>query len=141
MLFEFTPGPDFDFVTSFAEKLNVKVHGDTLIIPATLGEGKIRKIDLAPDFKLIVHRYTLKEEFVLKRMPANSPHNMMSIIFNNNEVPASHFTEENKIQFSKNTNFAVQIASTALNSVSRFPANEEIYYTVVAVTISKLKTL
>jgi hypothetical protein len=141
MLFEFVTSPNFNFLNSFAEKLNVQVQNNTLPIPDSLGQGKIRNIDLAPDFKLIIHHYKLKEEFVLKRMGAKHHHDMISIIFNCNEVLVSHSTEENEIKFAKNNSFAIQIASTDINSVSRFPANAEIDYTVVGVRVSKLKNL
>lgn len=65
MLFEFIPGPDFNFVTSFAEKLKIKVYGGTLIIPASLGEGKIRKIDLAPDFKFPIRKMKFMKPIVI----------------------------------------------------------------------------
>ena len=141
MLFEFVTSPDFNFLNSFAAKLNVQVKNNTLPIPDALGQGKIRNINLVSDFKLIIHRYKLNEEFVLKRMRAQHHNDMVSIIFNCNEVPISHSTEENEIQFSKNNRFAIQIASTDLNSVSCFPANAEIDYVVIVASVSKLKTL
>jgi AraC-like DNA-binding protein len=141
MLFEFVTSPDFNFLNSFAKKLNVQVKNNTLPIPDSLGQGKIRNINLFPDFKLIIHRYKLNEEFVLKRMQAEHHNDMVSIIFNCNEVPVSHSTEENEIQIAKNNNFAIQIASTDLNSISRFPANVEIDYVVVVASVSRLKTL
>jgi AraC-like DNA-binding protein len=141
MLFEFVTSPDFNFLNSFAKKLNVQVENNTLPIPDSLGQGKIRNINLFPDFKLIIHRYKLNEEFVLKRMRSQHHNDMISIIFNCNEVPVSHSTEENEIQFTKNNSFAIQIASTDLNSISRFPANAEIDYVVVVASVSKLKTL
>jgi len=141
MLFEFVTSPDFNFINSFAAKLNVQVENNTLPIPDALGQGKIRNINLVPDFKLIIHRYKLNEEFVLKRVQAQHHNDMVSIIFNCNEVPINHSTEENEIQFSKNSQFAIQIASTDLNSVSCFPANAEIDYVVIVASVSKLKTL
>jgi AraC-like DNA-binding protein len=141
MLFEFITSPDFNFLNSFAKKLNVRVYNNELPIPDALGQGKIRNIDLSPDFKLIIHRYKLKEEFVLKRMGAKEHHDMISIIFNCNEVPVMLSTDENQIKFAKNTGFAIQIASTDLNSVSHFPAHADIDYTVVGIKVSKLKSL
>ncbi len=141
MFFEFVTSPDFNFLNSFAEKLSVQVKNNTLPIPDTLGQGKIRNINLASDFRLIIHRYKLNEELVLKRMRAQHHNDMVSIIFNCNEVPVSHSIEDSEIQFSKNSRFAIQIASTDLNSVSRFPANAEIDYIVVVASVSKLKTL
>ena len=141
MLFEFVTSRDFNFLNSFAKQLNVQVNNNTLPIPDSLGQGKIRNINLSPDFKLIIHRYKLNEEFVLKRVQAQHYNGMVSIIFNCNEVPVSHSTEESEIQFSKNNSFAIQIASTDLNSITRFSANAEIDYIVVVASVSKLKTL
>jgi AraC-like DNA-binding protein len=142
MLFEFVPLPGFDFLTSFAQQFNIPVHGDTLTIPAALGEGRIRKIDLDPDFKLIVHRYKLKEEFILKRKAAPLPsHQLISLIFNSNEEPVSLLANEKQIHFAKNTEYAIQIASTDLDSTIRFTAHTEIYFTVVGIILPQLRAL
>lgn len=141
MLFKFVPGPGFDFLTSFARKFNIPVEANTLTIPVDLGEGTIRSIALSTGMKLIVHRYKLHKEFVLKRVGTEDPSDLVSIIFHSNEIPASIATDDRQHALSKNNEFAIQIASSDLNSVIRFPANEDIYFVVVGVTKNNLKKM
>ena len=141
MVFEFEPNPAFNFVTSFGAQFNIPVQDDSLIIPPDVGQGSIKKIDLSPDFKLLVHQYRLKEELILKRLPAATPTDLISILFHSNEQPISLSTGEKQVNPAKNTEFAVQIASTDLDSVTRFPANTDVYFTVVGIAAATLKSL
>ncbi|MGV3559494.1 helix-turn-helix transcriptional regulator [Larkinella arboricola] len=143
MEFEFIANSDFNFLTSFGEKYDIPVYGDTLNIPSRLGSGYVRKIDLASDFKLLVHHYTLNEEFVLKRLPADSTYDLVSIIFHSNDELANLSTsvQEQPVRLAKSTEFAIQIASSDLESVIRFPANTAINFTVIGVTATRLKSL
>lgn len=139
MRFEFTPHADFNFVTSFAEKFNVPVCDNKLSIPASLGKGYIQFIALEPGLRVIIHRYILKEEFVLRRKASANVLDMISIIFYTDDELVNFSTrDEQQIQFSKNTNSAIQITSGNLDSVNCFPANINIHYIVVAIRTSTL---
>jgi AraC-like DNA-binding protein len=143
MEFEFVANSGFNFLTSFGEKFGIPVQGDTLIIPDNMGKGYVRKIDLDPEFKLLIHHYTLNEQFVLKRLPATKTFDLVSIIFHSNEDQANLSTtnQETPVRLSRNTQFAIQIASPDLASVINFPANTAINFTVVGVTAARLKHL
>src|SRR5256885_6817204 len=121
MFFEFAPNPQFDFLTSFAKKFNVPVEGDRLIIPPVMGSGSIRRIALSAGLKLIVHRYKLNQDFILNRVGNDTPNNLVSVIFHSNEAAASVDTGEKANPLSRSSAFAIQIASTDLNSQIRFP--------------------
>jgi AraC-like DNA-binding protein len=141
MFFEFVPNPQFDFLTSFAQKFNVPIEGDRLNIPAVMGIGSIRRIALLPGLKLIVHRYTLNEDFILNRVGTDAPNDLVSVIFHSNEALASVDTGEKANPLSRSSAFAIQIASTDLNSQIRFPANTDIYFLVVGIMKDVLKEL
>jgi len=141
MFFEFVPNPQFDFLASFAKKFNVPIEGDRLIIPPVMGTGSIRRIALSAGLKLIVHRYTLHQDFILNRVGNEAPNDLVSIIFHSNEVTASVDTGEKANPLSRSSAFAIQIASTDLNSQIRFPANTEIYFLVVGIMKDTLKEL
>jgi AraC-like DNA-binding protein len=141
MFFEFVPNPQFDFLTSFAQKFNVPLEGDRLIIPPVMGTGSIRRITLMRGMKLIVHRYTLKEDFILKRVGIDAPNDLVSVIFHSNEAAGSVDTGEKAAPLSRSSAFAIQIASTDLNSQIRFPANTDIYFLVVGILKDVLKNL
>jgi AraC-like DNA-binding protein len=142
MVFEFVPYSGFDFLKSFGEQFNLPVTGDTLHIPPALGEGRIRNIELGPEFRLFVHRYRLKQDLVLKRRAAPLPnHELVSLIFNLNEEPLSLEVRDQQFPFAKNTEFAVEISSTDLDTTIHFPAHTEIYFTVVGVLVPALRAL
>lgn len=141
MFFEFVPNPQFDFLTSFAKKFNVPLEGDRLIIPPVMGTGSIRRINLSKGAKLIVHRYKLNQDFILNRVGNDAPNDLVSIIFHSNEVAASVDTGQKPNPLSRSSAFAIQIASTDLNSQIRFAANTDIYFLVVGILKDTLKEL
>ena len=141
MLFEFEANPNFNFVTSFGKQFNIPVQDNRLTIPPEMGQGYVKKIDLTPDFKLLVHKYRFKEEFILRRLPAGNPFDLVSILFHSNEQPFNLSTGEQQVQPARDTQFAVQIASSDLDSVTRFPANMDVYFTVVGISAATLKGL
>jgi AraC-like DNA-binding protein len=141
MRFEFTADPSFNFVTSFAGKLQQPVQQDKLVIPARIGEGFIRKIDIEPGLKLVIHHYTLHEEFHLKRLAPQEKNDMVSIIFNSQEVP-THLTDKQHIlHFLKTTDCAIQIASSSLGTETLFPAGSKVRFAVLGASAPFLSAL
>ena len=61
MILEFVADPSFNFLASFAEKFGLPVQGDSLTIPAQLGEGVIRKIEGNP---VVAHVYPHDETYL-----------------------------------------------------------------------------
>ncbi|QKZ13748.1 AraC family transcriptional regulator [Spirosoma sp. KUDC1026] len=143
MEFEFVANPGFNFLTSFGEQFGIPVQGDTLSIPATMGKGYVRKIDLDPEFKLLIHHYTLNEQFVLKRLPADKAYDLVSVIFHSNEEVADLSTpdREKPVRLARGTQFAIQIASPDLESIVHFPAGTAVNFIVVGITAVRLKSL
>lgn len=134
MTFEFIVGPSFNFVESFGEKFNIPVYKDSLKIPGYMGEGYIKKIDVDDGFKFVMHHYTLKQDFHLKRKAPEENSELVSIVFNSNEIPSGVTADrESAIQFLKNNGSSIQIASTALATETFFPANTEVYFGVIGI--------
>lgn len=141
MIFEFTSKPDFDFLWEFSAKFNISIQDNYLKFPKGKGEGYIRKVDFDDDFRLLVHRYNLNEDFVIVRNPSKSPNDLISIFFYNNEQPAELvYNKKNPVEFSSRNESAIQITTSDLNSIIRFPAHSETYYAVVGITARKLAT-
>lgn len=143
MTFQFIAHSDFNFLTSFAKKFKVPLSGDRLIIPASMGKGSVKKIDIGHDFKLLIHRYQFKEEFVLKRVAPKEWHDNVAIIFYSTTLPNNLLSNNERDQFQckRNQNSSIEISSSDLNSEIRFPANMEIYFTVVGIKSSTLLEL
>lgn len=50
MVFEFSASLHFDFITDFSKKYDIPLRDNYLIIPSSLGEGYIRKVDFGDHF-------------------------------------------------------------------------------------------
>lgn len=142
MIFEFTAESSFDCLHTFARQLGGSVHGNSLKIPASLGEGDIRRIELGEDFKLIIHRYRLHQDFVLRRKAPAAPQDFITIILNSNETSGKQTSvQQSEVTFSGNNDAAVQISSADIDTETFFPAHTDIYFTVIGVTSAVLNEL
>lgn len=142
MILRFTASQHFDFITQFAEQIKMPIKDNLLEIPKNMGEGFVRKITFGDDFRLLMHHYILKEDFVIRRDPALEMNDLLSIFFYNNEQSLEmKYNEDGNIPFSQNSNSAVQVTTNDLSSTIRFPANTPTQYMVIGITASKLKTL
>ena len=142
MIFEFSVNPGFNFVESFGEKFNIPVFNNSLKIPESLGDGQIKMVDIEPGFKFVLHHYKLKQDFHLKRTGHVENNELISIVFNSNEIPMGiNSDRESAIEFIKNNGSSIQIASTALATETIFPANREIYFGVIGIRRQILASL
>jgi AraC-like DNA-binding protein len=142
MTFEFVVQPGFDFVKSFGEKFNIPVFNNGLQIPPHMGEGHIKMVEVEPGFKLVLHHYTLKVDFHLKRKSPPETNELISIVFNSNEIPMAFTPDrENAVQFLKTNGSSIQIAATALSTETFFPANAEVYFGVIGIRRQVLSSL
>ena len=139
MTFEFTPAPGFSFLKSFSEKFKIPVHNNRLILPETMGEGCIRMVDMVAPFKLFIHRYKTKEEFVFRRVAPQVWLDNITFIFYSTVFPESTLSNRTHEQFTLHRkSSAIEISSNDLNSTVRFPAGTDIYFTVVGINRSTL---
>lgn len=142
MKFEFAVSPTFNFLTAFAEKFNVPVFKHSVTIPTSMGKGTIKKIDIEPDFKLVIHHYTLQQAFHLKRLPATIPNDLVSIVFNSNEIPTdSPADQQEALLYLKKNGSAIQISSSMLGTETLFPKNAEVYFAVVGIKAPLLASI
>lgn len=142
MIFEFTASLDFDFITYFSEKYKIPLRDNYLTIPASMGEGYIRKVSFGNNFRLLIHSYKLKEDLIIKRNPTTQPNDLLSIFFYRNEQPLDLvYNQERPVKFSQKNESAIQVTTNDLSSVIRFPANTKTQYVVVGITSSNLNSL
>src|SRR5260221_14723292 len=105
------------------------------MLPASLGRGYVKKIDIEPDFKFVMHHYTLNQEFHLKRGAPKEKSDLISIIFNSHEIPTTLSPDKHSaIQFLQTNGSAIQIASSSLGTETFFPVNSEVYFAVIGIT-------
>lgn len=142
MLFSFSATPGFDFLTQFARHIEVPLHDDLLIMPEKLGEGYIRRLSFNPEFKITLHRYTLKEDLIIKRNTSGMGNELITIFFYSNEQALGiAFNDDPLVLFSERNESAIQVTSNDLSSTIRFPANHHVHYVVVALSPNYLKAL
>ncbi|MDE1191750.1 MAG: AraC family transcriptional regulator [Arachidicoccus sp.] len=142
MIFEFTSKPDFDFIAEFSAKFKTPIRDNSISIPASIGEGYIKKIEFGEGFKLLIHHYNLIKDFTIKRNAAIVSNDLVSIFFYNNEQPINLVYNDGKpVKFSQTNDSAIQITSSDMNSVIKFPANSKTHYCVVGMPASKLSIL
>ncbi|TDX01550.1 helix-turn-helix domain-containing protein [Dinghuibacter silviterrae] len=141
MTFEFTVHPGFNFIKSFGEHFNIPVKDDTLILPVSMGKGFIRFKEIEPGVKFALHHYTMSEDFHLIRKSPQENHDIVSIVFNSNEIPRDVTPDrQTAIQFLKNNGSSIQIASSALSTETIFPGGVEIYFGVIGIRREVLMT-
>jgi len=142
MTFSFFATPDFDFITQFAQHLQVPAHNDQLTLPEHLGQGYVRKLSFGTDFKLTIHHYNLREDLVIKRQAFGGGNDQITLFFYNNEQPLDiAYTNHPKVRFSQRDESAVQLTSNELSSTICFPAHHAVHYVVVAIKAPRLKAL
>lgn len=142
MILEFTTAPGFDFITLFGKQINAPVRDNFLEIPKNMGEGYVRKIGFGDDFKLTIHRYTLKEDLILKRNPAEKPNSVRTLFFysNKDDLEVKYNDEEN-IPFAKKNDASILLSTNDLRTEIRFPASSNIQYIVVGITAERLQSI
>ena len=142
MTFSFSATPDFDFLTQFAQYLQVPVHDDQVTLPEHLGQGYVRKLQFGVDFRLTIHCYELHEDLVVRRQAASGSSDQITLFFYNNEQPLDiAFADHAQVRFSQRDESAVQLTSNDLSSTIRFPAQHAVRYLVVALKTPRLKAL
>lgn len=140
MFFEFLPD-ELDFMNRFAARLHTTVVGDTLMIPEAVGSGQVTCVNLSPDFNLVLHTYTLKEELVIRRLAPEKPEDVISFLFNINQDLTRSRTDKESTEPSVTNELAIRIISHDLASDIRFPPNSLINYVVIVIRRETLKAL
>jgi AraC-like DNA-binding protein len=142
MIFEFTASRDFDFITEFSQKFKFPVRDGLLSFPGKIGEGYVRKIAFSTDFRILMHRYKLNEDFIIIRNPTKVPNDLISIFFYYNEQSLDlTYNKDQSVKFSRKNESAIQVTTNDLYSIIRFPARTETHYVVVGITSRKLAAL
>jgi AraC-like DNA-binding protein len=142
MIFEFTTAPGFDFITLFAKQINAPVRDNFLEIPNTMGEGYVRKVGFGNDFKLTIHRYTLKEDLIIKRNPSPDSGSVRTFFFYSNRKNLEvKYENEEDMPFSSKNDSSILLSTNDLQTEIRFPAKSNIQYVVVAIAADRLRAI
>ncbi|MGI4821255.1 MAG: helix-turn-helix transcriptional regulator [Janthinobacterium lividum] len=141
MTFSFSATPDFDFVTQFAQFLQVPLHDGLVALPTHLGQGYVRKLQFGVDFKLTIHRYQLHEDLIVRRQATGGSDQVTIFCYYNEQPLDIAFTNHPQVQFSQRDDSAIHLTSNDLSSTIRFPAQHSVHYLVIALKTPRLKAL
>lgn len=130
VIFEFEAGKGFHFANAFANHFGMPEENYRVNVPEMLGDGFIQEVYLSNGLVLCLHRYTLKQEFIMKRL-ANASTTMVTMKFDCRRaqqklkgVPESLFAESNC--------YEAEFASSDFFTELIIPANQPILFLVVS---------
>lgn len=111
---EFTVSNGFDFAQAFADRFNLSVDHNQVLMPDALGEGSIKEVYLENGLGLCFHQYQLKQPFVLKRLASPAESDLLTLRFSRAKTPVvstRHPTGQEPIH---GGDYAVEVATSNL---------------------------
>jgi AraC-like DNA-binding protein len=140
VVFEFEVGKGFHFADAFAKRFNVPVKDERICLPADMGDGFIQEVFLDNGLALCVHNYTLKQDFVLKRL-ATGPTSMLTMKFDCRKVPIKFNEGLQNSLFAESKGCEVEFGTSNFFSELTVPANQAIVFLVIAASRQTLTGL
>ena len=138
MIFEFAPGPHFNFLEAFARHTGAVLQDTTLTLPPALGTGTMKAIRLTPEFSMLVHHYTLREALILQRTVAENAGDRINVLFHIDTSP-DQFIEPNEMaNRDSRAVYAIRITSPNIHSQMRFPPEQPVFFAVLTTTRTAL---
>jgi AraC-like DNA-binding protein len=86
IVFDFEPGERFHFASAFAERFNAQSTGERVSLPDDLGQGFIQEVYPGGDLSICMHRYTLKQELIL-RPRSSGTNDVLTLKFDSARAP------------------------------------------------------
>ena len=128
--FEFLAEKGFHFAEAFGERFGMPVSGNRVHLPAFLGEGYVQEMQLRQGLSLCLHRYTLEEGLLLKRLESQGPSETLTVKFDcrkvvlDNALPDSYLFAPGCEAELGTSNFFTEIF---------FPKHQEVCFLVINV--------
>ena len=124
VIFDFEAGKGFHFTSAFAKRFDCEATGDRVLLPTLLGEGFIQEVYLDNGLSLCLHRYQLRQDFILRRHGAGATE-VVTLKFDGRRIPG------HEVEFGT-SNFFTEVM---------IPAHEEINFVVMVTTRRTLLNL
>lgn len=138
--FEFEVGGGFHFADAFGTYFRTPVVNDKVYLPETLGNGFIQEIDLRNGLTLCIHKYTLKQEFILKRK-ASETFDQLTLKFDCRRLSVkSNFITDESL-FTNTKGCEVEFGTGNLFSKLTLPPNQQILFVVIEFSRASLISL
>ena len=124
VIFDFEAGKGFHFTSAFAKRFDCEATGDRVLLPTLLGEGFIQEVYLDNGLSLCLHRYQLRQDFILRRHGTGATE-VVTLKFDGRRIPG------HEVEFGT-SNFFTEVM---------IPAHEEINFVVMVTTRRTLLNL
>jgi AraC-like DNA-binding protein len=138
MKFEFVSGRELDFMPSLARALGSNLENFEIRLPAALGKGYIKMLDAGHGVQLVLHRYTLTQELIFKRLEASEKTNLVNISFNVRDNPFVFLQSEPGPGGEGITASPVHITSTNIHLETYYAPGKNIHTTNVLINTDLL---
>jgi AraC-like DNA-binding protein len=134
VIFDFEAGKGFHFTSAFAKRFDCQATGDRVLLPALLGEGFIQEVYLDNGLSLCLHRYQLRQDFILRRHGTGATEG---------GAAAGGATEVLTLKFDgrRMAGHEVEFGTSNFFTEVTMPAHEEINFVVIVTTRRSLLNL
>jgi len=140
VIFDFEAGKGFHFTSAFAKRFDCQATGDRVSLPDLLGEGFIQEVYLDNGLSLCLHRYQLRQDFILRRHGTGATE-VLTLKFDGRRMPDRRGTDVRGPMFNTGKGYEVEFGTSNFFTEVRIPAHEEINFVVIVVTRKTLLNL
>lgn len=128
MIFEFVSSRDFNFIEKLAESMGVKPGNNCIRLPENIGNGFFKMVQLGSGFLVMLHRFRLKEELIIKRQSSPNAPKLVTIAFYLFDKPIVYLKNPDAAGINLSS---VHITSTNIELETNFPPGKNIHSTVI----------
>lgn len=126
---EFVPQLGFGYADTFAQKTGLKFEDNVLYLPAYLGNGFVKKLDIDNGLHIIIHSYRLKENLTIRRKTTDTDDDQITFRF------VSYWgTDRNYLS-------NVQVLNDTIDVKDNFSADTHICNIIIKIKIKKLLSI
>ena len=140
VVFDFEAGKGFHFTSAFAKRFDCEATGDRVLLPALLGEGFIQEVYLDNGLSLCLHRYQLRQDFILRRHGTGATE-VLTLKFDGRRMAAPAGTDARESLFAAGKGYEVEFGTSNFFEEVTIPAHEEINFLVIVTTRRSLLNL
>lgn len=134
MIFEFNGRRGIGFLKAFADAIGSKIRNGYVHFPKKLGTGYFHGIDIHPQLRMMIRRYSLNEELVIRRAAMEDGKNIIVLAFH-------HFFPEEEKKADQVKLPAVQITTAGIDYEDLFPVKTAMSSIIITVHIEFLRSL
>jgi AraC-like DNA-binding protein len=140
VIFDFEAGKGFHFTSAFAKRFDCQATGDRVSLPPLLGEGFIQEVYLDNGLSLCLHRYHLRQDFILRRHGTGATE-VLTLKFDGRRMPVRSDMDVREPLFTTGKGYEVEFGTSNFFTEVMIPAHEEINFVVMVTTRRTLLNL